>query len=103
MFAREVASAMKQMKRVEEEMRIKEIEERERRLFEEHQQQQLENQLRNQRSSIDSEIESNLDSVSQIGSGIGRHTDSLSSIPSSAGAAEREAAAKKDPIDESVL
>ena len=96
MFAREVASAMKQMKRVEEEMRVKEIEERERRLFEEHQQ-QLDNQLKQQQS-----IESSVDMESEVGSMTGHHTDSLSSIPSSAAAAEREAA-KKKPIDESVL
>ena len=99
MFAREVATAMRQLKRVEEQMRMKETEDRERKMLEES--------IRCRRSfsgptggsgtypaassclSVISENES-------FGAPLG-HTDSLSSIPSSAGDP------KNGPIDESVL
>jgi len=95
MFAREVASAMRNMKRVEEELkeleekekqRLKQLEER--KVFEEQQlQQSLAMASRSSIGSVSSttdgnetdEVESTLDSASQMG----RHTDSLSSIPSS--------------------
>lgn len=95
MFAREVASAMKQMKRVEEQMRIKEVEDRERKFFEDS--------LKNRRSIASSIGGGDTDSVFEDGSTVGSisghlgHTDSMSSIPSSAGEV------KNNGIDESVL